>query len=291
MKKSFFFFLFVPMTLFAADYQIEQISFYPEPIYIGDEVTCRVEIRKSVDDLCENPSEPLPVGDHFRFTDISVEDAGEYAFIDIRFAPYTVGIFYLPEIRCGQFNVTGIRVNVHSLKEKDASFSETAPASVYRLRGFYGVTVIIACVFMIFSVVGFMFFPLWGVRIKRRLSRLFRRNPFKTFSAACRNWERNIESIDSKQLYDEMTDGFRLYLTQRTGENFFSVTTRAFPDRMAAYLIDSDLREKTFEILKHSDTVRFGSSTEGILREKRDLTEIREIVCQIEEFFNKRRIK
>ena len=33
----------------------------------------------------------------------------------------------------------------------------------------------------------------------------------------------------------------------------------------------------------HSDAVRFGSKTEGISREKKDLTRIQEIVRQIEE--------
>ena len=289
MKKAVFFLLFVPMTLFAADYQIEQISFYPERIYIGDEVTCRVTVYKNPDTSLRPPeSDRLPSGRHVRFISVNVLDEGRHAYIDIVFAAYNLGVFFLPDLHCGDFVLTGIKVNVLSVRNGGEVFSGIQPASVYRLKGLYfaaGVIAVLAAAVILAAVV---FLPGAKMRLKKLSGRLFSHHPYKVFLAFCRNMEKTVDSTDSRRLYDEMTNHFRLYLTRRTGENFFIVMTRDFKARISEYLPDAAVCEKAAEILTFSDTVRFGTGTEGILREKKDLKEIKEIARRFEESFGKR---
>ena len=113
--------------------------------------------------------------------------------------------------------------------------------------------------------------------------RLFRRNPYRIFSSACRNLEKSVDFMDSRQLYNELTKIFRRYLTVRTGENFFIVMTREMSERLSAYLDDPEACRTAADIMEHSDAVRFGAKTEGISREKKDLVRIREIAGKIEE--------
>ena len=286
MKRAFFLFLMIiPASLLvAAPYHVEEISFYPNRIYIGDEATCRLIIGKEAGNRCTPPdSETLPQSGNVKIRSVTVQDDGDRAVIDILFSPYTIGFFYLPALHCGDFEITGIRVSVLSLFGKGESPSMASAAPVYRLHGLYAVLAVTACLVMLIPVFLIAFLPGVKKRAGRFFAGIFRRNPYRAFSVACRNLEKSVDVADSRQLYNELTYIFRRYLTVRTGEDFFIVMTREMKDRLAVYLDDSEACSGAAEIMVHSDAVRFGSKTEGISREKKDLTRIQEIVRQIEE--------
>lgn len=294
MKKSgiFVFFIFFTAPLFSAVYHIDEISFYPERIYIGDEVTCRLIIGKDAVAQCLPPDpETLPQSGNVIVRSVTVQDDGERALIDILFSPYTIGFFYLPVIRCGDFEISGIRVTVLSLFAKGESPSMESPAPVYRLRGLYIGLAVGACLLMLIPIFLIAFLPGIKKRVQRMITRILRRNPYRIFSLACRNLEKSVDFMDSRQLYNELTRAFRRYLTVRTGENFFIVMTREMQDRLSVYLNDSDACRMAADIMEHSDAVRFGARTEGISRERKDLTKIREIAERIEESLTERRRK
>lgn len=284
MKKIVFLIaaVFWGMPLFSAAYRIENISFYPERIFIGDEVSCRLIIGKEASAVCL-PSETLPQTNNVTVRSVTVRDDGERAQIDIQFAPYVIGFFYLPSIHCGEFEISGIRVTVFSLLEKGGSPSLDSPLPVFRLRRLYAVFAAVFALLMAVPVVAAAFFPEIKRRAQRFFSKLFRRNPYRTFSSACRNLEKSVDVMDSRQLYNEMIHIFRRYLTLRTGENFFIVMTREIKDRLAVYLDQPQACAQAAEIMEHSDAVRFGSRTEGISRERKDLSQLQKIAAQIED--------
>lgn len=286
MKKTglFLFLIFFSVPLFSAVYRVEDISFYPDRIFIGDEVTCRLIIGKDLSAQCLPPlPETLPQSGSVTVRSVTVQDEGERAVIDILFSPYTVGVFYLPAVKCGDFEISGIRVTVLSLFAKGESPSMESPAPVYRLRGLYIGLAVGSCLLMLIPVFLLAFLPGMKKRLKQMAVRLFRRNPYRIFSSACRNLEKSVDFMDSRQLYNELTKIFRRYLTVRTGENFFIVMTREMSERLSAYLDDPEACRTAADIMEHSDAVRFGAKTEGISREKKDLVRIREIAGKIEE--------
>lgn len=286
MKKTglFLFLIFFSVPLFSAVYRVEDISFYPDRIFIGDEVTCRLIIGKDLSAQCLPPlPETLPQSGSVTVRSVTVQDEGERAVIDILFSPYTVGFFYLPAVKCGDFEISGIRVTVLSLFAKGESPSMESPAPVYRLRGLYIGLAVGSCLLMLIPVFLLAFLPGMKKRLKQMAVRLFRRNPYRIFSSACRNLEKSVDFMDSRQLYNELTKIFRRYLTVRTGENFFIVMTREMSERLSAYLDDPEACRTAADIMEHSDAVRFGAKTEGISREKKDLVRIREIAGKIEE--------
>ncbi len=286
MKKTglFLFLIFFSVPLFSAVYRVEDISFYPDRIFIGDEVTCRLIIGKDLSAQCLPPlPETLPQSGSVTVRSVTVQDEGERAVIDILFSPYTVGFFYLPAVKCGDFEISGIRVTVLSLFAKGESPSMESPSPVYRLRGLYIGLAVGSCLLMLIPVFLLAFLPGMKKRLKQMAVRLFRRNPYRIFSSACRNLEKSVDFMDSRQLYNELTKIFRRYLTVRTGENFFIVMTREMSERLSAYLDDPEACRTAADIMEHSDAVRFGAKTEGISREKKDLVRIREIAGKIEE--------
>lgn len=292
MKKSGFlvFLMFSATSLFSVAYRIEDISFYPDRIFIGDEVTCRLIIGKEMSAQCLPPSpETLPQSGSVAVRSVAVQDDGERAIIDILFSPYTIGFFYLPVLRCGDFEISGIRVTVLSLFAKGETPSLESPATVYRLHGLYIGLAAGACLLMLIPVFLIAFLPGIKKRLKQMAVRFFRRNPYRVFSSACRNLEKSVDVTDSRQLYNELTKVFRRYLTLRTGENFFIVMTREMEDRLSVYLDNPEACRMAVDIMEHSDAVRFGARSEGISRERKDLIKIRQIAEQIEESLTGRR--
>lgn len=285
MKRWLLIFLLFSTSLYGnPDYHVKNFSFNQKEIYIGDEVSLRLEIEKQPHLKCRSlTAEELPSTNQILFKSVSVQDEGILATIKIVFYPYTIGSFYLPKIVFEDFELSGIRVNVLSLKGSLQTTS--SPLAVYRLRGFYIAIGIFCLLLMAVPVVLFAFLPaLKGVG-KRLWSRLWRKKPYAFFVYHCRHLEKHVESMDSRQLYSEIVHYFRRYLTEKTGENFFIVMTRDLMEKLSPYLKDQKACKEVVEMMIHSDAVRFGSKTEGIAREKKDLKRLQEVVHQIENTF------
>ena len=77
MKKTglFLFLIFFSVPLFSAVYRVEDISFYPDRIFIGDEVTCRLIIGKDLSAQCLPPlPETLPQSGSVTVRSVTVQD-------------------------------------------------------------------------------------------------------------------------------------------------------------------------------------------------------------------------
>ncbi|MBI9101146.1 MAG: hypothetical protein JEY99_01935 [Spirochaetales bacterium] len=276
--------LFILLISFLSfGYDIEQVTFIPREFYIGDTVDMRVTLKIPSGTYLNIPEE-FPRAGWIHIHDINFLENEEFTTIHIIFSSFQPGIRVLPPIDLGGLVLEGVRIDTASILDQEYSSFVSASDPMY-LPGtafYFGLLVgglIGLPLFILF------FFRVLRSRILRSVLTAGRRRPYIRLQKVLKELERKILNRDGNEFYTTLLLELKVYLSNRTGSDFNTLTSRE-----ACLILDDLYPEEFFRgtleaLFRFSDKVKFGGVDPYTARKKEDLNRLDEAVKALEIYY------
>lgn len=237
-------------------YEPEEIRFTPPEYHVGEQVELRITLRVP-------ETVPVTVPDQLPelgwITFYGAEVVRNEAVTDIRitFASFQPGLKQLPALDFGGITLKPIKIHTVSVLDIDPPPFQNAagpvllPGTSFFLIFFIGLVLVVPV--LLISITPKLKRALIHALAARKMKRPFER--LKKSLAELNNPDREGggDSFYSVLLYE-----FRLYLTDRSGRDFLSITTGEFGKRFALVVPDEGLITRVSDLFGRGDGTRFG---------------------------------
>jgi hypothetical protein len=248
--------LFLVTLTLSAQWDIVDEVFIPPNYYVGDSVL--YQFRLVWDDEKElTPPEELPSLEWLEFDSVTVEQEGYEAQVTIRFRSYMTGTRSLPILDLGEIQVDSLKIFTSSLVEQE---------DIKELRGirdnldFPGIKfllplfliLLISSPYVLFLLVKYLIGRIWLL-----VKLIFSSGPRRKIQRLMTKLDKRIDDNGrEKDFYIDLSSGIRTYLTERTGTDYLSMTTRDMK-KLRKSPVDRVLWIELTELLMTADLVKF----------------------------------
>lgn len=266
--------------------KLEELIFLPPDFYVGD----RVELRAVLDPdpgMRVLPPEELPVLGWMDLHDLELEKDGEKWKVRIQFTPFAVGTRAFPAVLLGDVLFSDIKLNVKSLLDEMNSDFFGIKGQVYLPGTHIGIGILAALLFL---------GPLVALSFTGKAVRLLRsilethtgRRPHKRLQKVLKELAEQQPHLGSRRFYIILSEEFRRYLTERTGQDFLTITSSEVPGQLNKFFPGGN-SEGIEELLRQSDIIKFGRASAPGKQRAKDLALIRETSDRLEKHIEERR--
>jgi hypothetical protein len=292
MKKYSFFILFIFILTCAAHAQNRGAYLIPRQIYVGDPASFVLPLPASSqnEDFVINfyDIDLLPSDANIDFHRIILERRTTGSRLIIEFTPFASGVLELPVIEIGGDIFSGFAVTVNSLIDSrsapvlsPAASALAIPGTAVMLYGSMGAIVFLILLALWFAFKGRSALAKLGEKLKRR--RLFK----SIKNTETRLYRAVLKGAEKRKILDELSRGFKNFLSVLTGNNCRAMTAREFielfsglPQEIFSSQEDSAYFLGSF--FRRCDVLRFsGSDIDGqaIINL---LSELHKFICALE---------
>ena len=230
--------------------------FIPPTYYVGDSVLLQFRLVWDEEKELAPPS-ALPQADWLVIDSIDVEQEGYEARVAVRFRSYMVGTRSLPEIDLGGIKLDSLKIFTSSLVEQEG---------VRELRGirpnlnYSGIRLLIPLFLLILVCSPYMLFLLGrylSERVHLLVKWLYHSGPRRRMKRLIGRLEGRIDDNGKERVfYIDISDGVRTYLSERTGLDCRSMTTRDIRI-LTPPPVEAALWDELAELLRTADLVKF----------------------------------
>jgi len=284
-KTAGLFFLLTCLSFIGAqDSSIDGVSYLPKNFFVGDIVEMRVELPAySVTDIVI--PEILPQADWFLYRQVEVQPYGDGIILRVLFSSYQPGIRLIPPLDLGGFVLSDIRVDTASVLDKENNpLTGTAEPLFLPKTGLY-FGVIVACLLGIPMVIIVLFKGIRG-RIKTAIINARRRQPHTRLMKIFRELDRRILNRDGNLFYTILTEEFKKYLSQRSGEDFSTLTGRETGKTLKRFYSDEEFLPSLDKLFSFAEEVKFGGRDPYTSRKREDLNASLKALEGLEVFYH-----
>ncbi|MDC7219718.1 MAG: hypothetical protein PQJ59_07250 [Spirochaetales bacterium] len=252
---------FIGLILFGlqslcAQWDVVEEVFIPPTYYVGDPVLLQFRLVWENEKVL-NPPEVLPGSEWLEIESVTVEQTGYEALVNVRFRSFITGTRSLPPLELGDITVDTLKIFTSSLVEEH---------DIREIQGirenlnFPGMKILIPF-FLLFLIslpyLLYLFIHLVVDKLKVLFRILFSSGPRRKVSRLVKKLETRLDDKERERaFYIDLSSGIRTYLTERTGRDFHSMTTRDI-----RYLnpppVEAALWRELVELLKMADLVKF----------------------------------
>jgi hypothetical protein len=249
---------------------------------VGDEVDLRITLKTEPGFRIRSPEE-LPMVSWIELSSVKVERADDAWRVTVRFSPFAPGTRTLPQIRLGDVVLSDIKIHTSSiLEERQAEF--------YGIKGqlLLPGTRIALGILVVVLFFGPIFVFGFGGRIKRAMGRVLStrrgRKPYKRLLKAVKELREQQAHMSSKRFYIVLSDELRRFLTDRTGDDYISITTSELQKQLTGELPDKEKGrlERIAEMQRKSDQIKFGGANASKKERENDIETVLDVAGEIE---------
>jgi len=248
-KKIFFLFCFLNISGFLYSQNTETplgtvpagaAYLIPRQIFVGDPAALILPLPASEqnrsDIILSSPSDDLPSDTNIDFHRIILERRTVGSRLMIEFTPFVPGVLVLPVIEIGDIVFDDLKIVVNSLIDdrtspvlSGAASSLMIPGTAIMLYGSLSGIIIFLLLIILFLVKGRTFLKIFIEKWKRK----------KLFGALRKTVKRLYKEIykgtDKRYVIDKLSDEFRMFLSQLTGNNCRAMTAKEFERLQASF--------------------------------------------------------
>lgn len=250
---------------------VKEIQFSPPSFYVGDAVQANIFIETK-DEIGLEAPELMPESDWVEINAISIESVDDGFIVLVDFVPFAAGTRSLPVLDFGTIQLRDVKIPTHSILE-------ATHEGVRDLRGqllLPGTRFAVALSLSLAAMAPFLIYALvrliWNwIRKSREAYRIGR--PARRLRRLLKKLKSIVGSESASDWFSQLTDGLRVYFSDKTGQDFRSFTTAEI-SRMPLFDITGTPAAHLLEVLKEGDMVKFA----GRFADDRSLEKILEIV-------------
>jgi hypothetical protein len=214
---------------------------------------------------------------------VELEHNEEQWLVMLRFSPFAPGTRTMPTIELGDVSLSGIKIHTSSILEEQQ-------------EEFYGLkdqlllpgTRIALGILVVVLFFGPIFIFGFAGRIRRAMGRLLStrrgRKPYKRLGKAVKELREQQAHMSSKRFYIILSDELRRFLTDRTGEDFISITTSELQKQLALELPgeDQERLDRIAAMQRKSDQIKFGGANASKKEREADVDTVLDIAGEVE---------
>ncbi|MBN2627624.1 MAG: hypothetical protein JXA95_13230 [Spirochaetales bacterium] len=281
MRPSFFLILFLSAMGLYAQWDIVDEVFVPPTFYVGDSVLLQFRLVWTGEKELTPPAE-LPRSEWLEIESVTVDQKSYEAYVAIRFKSYMVGTRSLPPLELGDITLDSLKIFTSSLVEQE---------KVGELRGlrknsdFPGIGLLIPVFLLLIICSPYLLFILLRMifgRLRSLIRWLLRSGPRRRISRLYRKLQTRVEdSGEERDFFIAYSQGIRTYLSERTGRDFLSLTTRDMMG-ISPPPVRRKLWDELTDLLKMADLVKFAGERTGRKDKLRSLEVLSEFIENLE---------
>ncbi len=261
--------LLLPASLSAQWDMVDEV-FIPPTFYVGDSVLLQFRLVWEGEKELKAP-ETLPQSEWLELESVTVDQSGYEANVTVRFKSYMVGTRSLPTLELGDIVLEDLKIFTSSLVEQE---------KVQTLRGlrdnldFPGINLLIPLFLLVLICSPYLLYLLFrqiyfhAVTLFRWILRSGPRRRIRHLAAKLN--ARVEDSGREREFFIAYSNGVRRYLTERTGRDFLSLTTRDMKG-LNPPPVDRVTWEQLTELLRTADLVKFAGERIGRKEKVRSL--------------------
>jgi len=281
--------LFPASALEGAD--LKELIFLPPDFYVGDRVEMRAFItpRPGMRLL---PAREIPVVSWIEIHEVELKSGTPNWEIRISFTPYAAGTRTFPSIVFGDVVFSDVKLHTESiLQERDIEFFGIKdqlflPGTRLALG--------IAVAVLLFGPIFILSFTGRFVRgVKRFVSVHAGRRPYKQLSRVLKDLQEKNLHMSSRKFYIILSEEFRNYLSNRTEEDFLTITSSEIGEQLSqAFPVQQKRKiDELVKMMQQGDLIKFGGVNAGKKQRESDLQLVQGITEELEEFIESERQK
>ena len=237
----------------------------PRQIFVGDPATLVVPLPASEqnrsDIILSHPSDNLPSDPNIDFHRIILERRTAGSRLMIEFTPFVSGSLKLPVIEIGEIIFDDLTITVNSLINdktspilSGAASALAIPGTALMLYGSISAIIVFLLLVILFLVKGRTFIKIFIEKWKRK-------NLFSALRKTAKRLHKDVfKGNDKRYIIDKLSNEFRVFLSQLTGNNCRAMTAKEFEYLQVSLNLrnDSDFSLVTF--FRTCDDLRFSGA-------------------------------
>ena len=261
--------------------RVESTMFLPPDFFVGDVVELRMVVVPASGAVLSIPKD-LPEPFWMSISSLSMRElsGGKYE-LRLIFSSFYPGTRTLPALHLGDMLIDRVKIHTKSvLNEEDLKLEEIRPPML--LPG----TVLIL-VILTLAILGGPLLTVFSISFIRNASRRFMERlqwklPYRRFSKLMKDLNANFFSMSDRDFYFALSEGLRNYLSDRTGEDFLTVTLEEIGGMMPSYLKDFEDQKQMIKLLHYADLIKFSGGGSILEKKRRDLDDAYNLIRSIE---------
>ncbi len=254
----------------------------PPDYYVGDAVELRISLKPESGFELREPRE-LPMVSWIEIDRVELEQTEEEWRVTVSFTPFAPGTRTLPSIQLGDVTLSGIKIHTNSILEERASEFNGIKGQLLLPGTRIALGLLIVLLFF-----GPIFVLGFAGKLKRSFSRILSirrgRKPYKRLTKAIKELREQQAHMSSKRFYIVLSDELRRFLTDRTGEDFISITTSELQKQLDRELPGKEQERlvRVAEMQRKSDQIKFGGANASKKEREEDIETVLDIAGEIE---------
>jgi hypothetical protein len=269
--------------------RVEDTVFLPQEFYVGDRVELRISFIPDEGMMVRPPAE-LPVLSWMDLHELTVMRQDTVWEARILFTSYAPGTRSLPPIEMGDVRFDALKIHTRAILAEEE----------HEFYGLKNQLLIPGTRFAIIFLVFLLFFgPIIVLNSAGRIHHGFKslivaqrgRRPYRRIQRSLKELAERQAQMSSRRFYIVLDEEFRRYLSDRTCDDFLSITSSEFKASLLAALSEGgkDRVPAVEELLRRSDLIKFGGENSDKNRREGDIELVLSVVRLVEEIERARR--
>ena len=261
--------------------RVESTMFLPPDFYVGDLVELRIVVVPAAGAVLSIPKD-LPQPFWMSVDSLSMRELSDGKYeLRLIFSSFYPGTRTLPALHLGDMVIDRVKIHTKSvINEDNLKLEEIRPPML--LPGTVLLVVVLTLV-----ILGGPLLAMFSISFIRNASRRFIERlqwklPYRRFSKLMKELNANFFSISDRDFYFSLSEGLRNYLSDRTGEDFLTVTLEEIGSLMPTYLKDFEDQKQMIKLLHYADLIKFSGGGSILEKKRRDLDDAYSLIRSIE---------
>ena len=113
--------------------------------------------------------------------------------------------------------------------------------------------------------------------------------PYRKILKTIKEINNNKETLDHREIYFKISEEFRSYLTERTGKDFITITTKEVNFLLKKIFPKAKGFSNISKFLKYTDLIKFAGVKSPTSQVEKDMEKAFTLVTQLEDAFKEKR--
>ncbi|MDA3939540.1 MAG: hypothetical protein PF693_09550 [Spirochaetia bacterium] len=284
MRNSILFiFLILSLTAVYADtgIRVKDTVFIPKEYYVGDKVELRIKLDVESNYRLQLPS-ALPSSSWIDINSIEITDNNKVSELRIVFTSFIPGTRSFPTLFLGEVILNSVKIHTSSLIEiREGGFIGIEDQLL--LPGTkLGLSIIVGILFIGPILIILLLGP-FRRKIAKVLKNNIGRSPISKLNKLLRELDDQRTGISCRRFYIRLSAAVREYMSKRSDLDFITMTTSDIEIALIQVLGHREYSSMLTDMMKLSDTIKFGKVTTADKKKMDDIELIKNISKFLEE--------
>lgn len=259
---------------------VEDTIFIPKEYYVGDEVELRIKLDIEEGFNLQSPAN-FPDSSWISISSIGITDDNNAPELRIIFTSFIPGTRSFPALYLGEIVLNSIKIHTSSLIESSGENFIGIAGQLLLPGTKLGLSILVGTLFL-----GPLLLLLLLRPVKSKIAFIIKngigRSPVNKLNKVLKELTALKAGISCRRFYIRLSSAVREYLSKRSDTDFITLTTYDMELTLIKVLKDRELSSVLSEMMKLSDSIKFGKVTTDDEKKMSDIELVRDIAKFLE---------